>query len=60
MDGAVAFPEDKSPRVVQGPFTVPAKVFVRVPDDHLVERVPHRVGGVAAEMLVGEEEDFTA
>ena len=57
MDGAVAFPEDEV-GVVQVRVGVAAEVLARVPDDHLVERVAHRVGGVAAEVLVGEEEDL--
>ena len=31
--------------------------LVRIPHDHLVERHAHLVGGVAAEMLIGQEQD---
>ena len=34
--------------------------LVRIPDDHLVERHAHLVGGVAAEMLIGQEQDALA
>ena len=37
-----------------------AEDLVRIPHDHLVERNAHLVGGVAAKMLVGKEEDLLA
>ena len=39
---------------------VAAQRLAGIPDGHLVERDAHRPGGVAAEVLVGEEEDATA
>ena len=59
MDRAVASPEqdpaggDRSRRVA-------AQGFARVPDGHLVERDAHGPGRVAAEVLIGEEEDAAA
>src|SRR5687768_3847997 len=57
MDGAVAFPEDEV-GVLQSAFGIAAEVLARVPNDHLVERVTHRVGGIATEVLVGEEQNL--
>ena len=37
-----------------------AEDLVRIPHDHLVERNAHLVRGVAAEVLVGQEEDLLA
>src|SRR5260370_5534307 len=55
----VAFPEDDS-RVANLSGRVSAKFLVGIQNDHLFERDAHAIGGVAAEMLIGEEENFSA
>ena len=51
-------------RIIRARFSVfrieAAEDLVRIPHDHLVERDAHLVGGVAPEMLIGEEEDLLA
>src|SRR5260370_9763472 len=59
VHGAVAFPEDDA-RAADRFRRVSAKFLVRIPDDHLLERDTHAIAGVAAKVLVGEEEDFFA
>src|SRR5919108_6136612 len=55
VDGAVALPQDDA-RIPNCFGGIPAKLLVRVPDNHLVEGDAHAVAGVAAKMLVGEEQ----
>src|SRR5262249_18908948 len=59
VHGAVAFPEYDL-RFLKLLFSVAAELFIRIPYRHLVERDPARVGRVAPEVLVGEEEDLFA
>ena len=60
MDRAVALPEDHL-RVAELLGGEPAVGAVRVPDHAVVEREPHlEDGGVAAEVLVGEEQHLRA
>ena len=53
---AVALPEDHA-RALDRVRLEAAPDLVRIPDDHLVERHAHLVGGVAAEMLIGQEQN---
>ena len=57
VDGAVAFPEDEG-GVADLVFGEAAGGEFVVPDDHRLQRVAHFEGGVSAEVLVGEENDF--
>src|SRR6266851_4011257 len=59
VHGAIALPEDDA-RAANRFRRVSAKFLVRIPDDHLFERDAHAIAGVAAEVLVGEEENFFA
>src|SRR5260370_42428184 len=59
VHGAVAFPEDDA-RAVDRFRRVSAKFLVRIPDDHLLPRDAHAIAGVAAEVLVGDKQDFFA
>src|SRR6266705_3492058 len=59
VHGAVAFPENDA-RAADSFWRVSAKFLVRIPDDHLLERDAHAIAGVAAEVLVGEKQDFFA
>src|SRR4051812_5729707 len=59
MDRAVPFPED-DPRLVDVVWRNSAPDFVRIPDNHLVERYSHLVSGVAAEMLIRKKQDLLA
>ncbi len=59
MDGAMALPEQNAAgREALGTFT--SRQGPRVPDGHLIERDSHGVAGVAAQVLVGQEEDALA
>src|SRR5690348_17577458 len=49
MDGAIAPPQDDA-RVANCLGGIPAKLLVRVPDNHLVERDAHAIAGIAAKM----------
>ena len=57
MDRAMALPQDdfRSPQPVRCDATVN---LIRVEDDHLIHRDAHGKGGVAAEVLIGQEEDL--
>src|SRR5229473_3102655 len=57
VHGTVALPENDA-RVAYCFPRVSAKFLVGIPDDHLVERDAHAIAGVAAKVLVGEEENF--
>ena len=59
VDGAEAVPEEDL-GVLELLLGVAAEGFVGVPGGHLVEGDAHLFGGVAAEVLVGEEEDAVA
>src|SRR5713101_2521043 len=59
VNGAIALPEDDA-RVANRFRRVSAIFLVRIPDDHLLEWDAHAKTGVAAEVLIGEEEDFFA
>ena len=59
VDRAVALPQDHL-RALDLIGIEAAENLVRIPHDHLVERDAHLVGGVAAEMLVGQEEHLLA
>src|SRR5258708_7431283 len=57
VHGAVTLPEDDT-RAADRLRRVSAKFLVGIPDDHLFERDAHAIAGVAAEVLVGKEENF--
>ena len=58
VNRAVALPQDE-PRTVDLLARETAERLLRIPHHHLVERHAHaEVGGVAAEMLVGQEQDL--
>src|SRR5882762_5484435 len=57
VHGAIALPEDDA-RLADRFRGVSAKFLVGIPDDHFFERDAHAIAGVAAEVLVGEEENF--
>ena len=59
VDRAEAVPEEDA-GVEKGSGGVAAEGQVRIPDGHLREGDAHGLGGVAAEVLVGEEEDALA
>src|SRR5467141_1117023 len=59
VHGAVALPENDA-GVANRFRRVSAKFLVGIPDNHLVERDAHSISSVAAEVFVGEEEDFFA
>src|SRR5713226_10326580 len=59
VHGAVALPQNNA-RTANRFRRVSAKFLVRIPHDHLLERDAHAIAGVAAEVLVGEEENFFA
>src|SRR5258708_3771266 len=59
VHGAIALPEDDA-RAVDRFRSVSAKLLIRIPDDHLLERDAHTIAGVAAKVFVGEEENFFA
>ena len=59
VDRAEAVPEDH-PGVEQGLFVVAAEGLARVPHRHLLQRHAHGLGGVAAQVLVGEEQHALA
>ena len=54
---AVTFPQDQ-PRVLELLLRESAERLERIPHDHLVERHAHLPRGVAAEMLIGQEQDL--
>ena len=56
VDGAMALPEDH-PGVAQLFLGVAAQALEGIPDDHFVQGNTELEGGVAAQVLVGEEED---
>ncbi len=57
VDTAVPLPEeDLAPLQLFGRVAAAFR-FVRVPDTHLVQRDAHRLGRVAAEVLIGKEQD---
>ena len=57
---AVALPEDHARALRPASGSSAAPDLVRIPDDHLVERHAELVGGVAPEVLIGQEEDLLA
>src|SRR5215469_10660301 len=57
VDRAVAFPQNY-PRLLEAIGSEAAVNQVGIPDDHFVERDAHRISGVAAEVLIGEEENL--
>src|SRR5229473_1117882 len=57
VHGAVTLPEDDT-RAADRLRRVSAKFLAGIPDDHLFERDAHAIAGVAAEVLVGKEENF--
>src|SRR5258708_4504880 len=59
MHGTVALPEN-DPRPANLFRRIAAKLLVGIPNNHLLERDAHAIGGVAAEMLIGEEKNFFA
>src|SRR5712664_1722312 len=59
VHGAIALPEDDA-RAANRFRRVSAKFLVGIPNDHLLERDAHAIAGVAAEVLVGKEENFFA
>ncbi len=59
VDRAVAFPQDDPGRVeVRGGHA--AVAHRRAPERHLLERDPHRAGGVPPQVLVREEQHLAA
>ena len=60
MDAAVALPEDQLRARRSASRVEPAERQIRIPEDHLIERHAHLVGGVAAEMLVGQHQQLLA
>ena len=59
MHRAVALPEDDA-RLLDGVGLEATPDLVRIPHHHLIEGHAHFVGGVAAKMLVGQEENLLA
>ncbi len=59
VHGAVAFPQD-DPRGIELGRRDAAVPFRRTPEGHLLERDPHRAGGVPPQVLIGEEQDLAA
>ena len=59
VNRAVPFPQDHL-RALHLLGIESAEDLVRIPDDHLVERDAHLVRGVAAEMLIGQEQHLLA
>src|SRR5262249_35758688 len=59
VDGTMSLPQNHS-RFFYGFRIKAAPYFVRIPQDHLVERYAHLVGGVSSEVLVGEKQNFLA
>ena len=59
VDRAVAPPQEERRLLAVG-LGEAAEVAARVPQPHLVEAVAHGDAGVAAEVLVGEEDDLVA
>src|SRR5713226_377833 len=59
VHGAIALPEDDA-RAANRFRCVSAKFLVRIPNDHLLKGDTHAIAGVAAEVLVGEEENLFA
>ena len=59
VGAAVALPEDDA-GALELPLRVAAEGQAPVPRHHLLKRDAHLVAGVAAEVLVGEEEDLLA
>ncbi len=57
VDGAVTFPQDEG-GFLNGALGVAAEVLARIPDDHFLEGISHRVGGVSSQVLIGKEKDF--
>src|SRR3989454_6816133 len=57
VHGAIALPEDDA-RAANRFRRISAKFLIRVPNDHLLEGDAHAIAGVAAKVLVGEEENF--
>src|SRR5437899_10055984 len=56
---AVALPQN-DPRPPHGVWLEPAPDLVRIPYHHLVERHPKLVRGIAAKMLIGQEQNALA
>src|SRR5215207_3754406 len=54
VDGTMALPQNHL-RVLHLLRIEPAEDLPRIPDDHLLERNPHLVCGVASQMLVRQE-----
>ena len=59
VDRAVPLPQDHL-RALHLLGIEAAEDLVRIPHDHLVERDAHLVGGVAPEMLIGQEQNLLA
>ena len=59
VDGAVTLPQQER-RFLDLALLEPAELVARIPDAHVALGVAHRVAGVAAEVLVGEEEHLVA
>src|SRR5439155_7842913 len=59
VDRAVPFPQD-DPRAPDGVGLEAAPDFVRIPDDHVVERYAELVRRVAPKMLIGQEQNALA
>src|SRR5262245_20950763 len=59
MYRTVPLPQDQ-PCFLYGFRIEAAPHLVRIPDDHIVERNAHLVGGVPPKMLIGEKENLVA
>jgi hypothetical protein len=59
VHGAVALPQDHL-RALHLSRIEPAEDLVGIPHHHLIERDAHLVGRVAAQMLVGHEQNLVA
>ncbi len=59
VHGTVALPQN-DPRPANLVRRIATKFLVGIPNNHLLERDAHAIGSVAAEMLIGEKENFLA
>src|SRR2546430_17358926 len=59
VHGTITLPEDDA-RALNRFQCVSAKFLVGIPNNHLLDRDAHAIAGVAAEVLVGKEENFFA
>ena len=59
MHGTVALPQNHA-RLAQRFRGISAQLLIWIPDDHLVQRNPHAVAGVAPQMFIGKKKNLLA